>query len=236
MPLSLKRPIEIPLDESAARDLQTELGRALRPSLEFKHVAGVALAYTRGEATAHVAAVVLTTTTWAIVHSQQAVLPVVRRRESDYENFREAPLLLEVLVRLAIEPDLIFVEGYGIAHPRRFGVASHVGLALDHPTVGISDFFPSSCVGSSAHFPGSGGRAKRGSRSALHLSHGRHLVGYEVHTQPEDAPLYVSPGHKLNVEDAVELTLRASPWRRLPEPLHAAMIAASQARDAAEKG
>lgn len=236
MALSLRRTIDDPIDEATARASQLELSRSFRPGTQFKNVCGVSLAYERGEGKAHVAAMVLSARTWSVVHSQQAAFDVRRPREPDFENFREAPLILEVLLRLAIEPDVIFVDGHGMAHPRKFGVASHVGLALDHPTVGISDLWPSGCAGSAARFPPPGGLAPRGTRVALRLAHNGDVVGHEIFTRPEEPPIYASPGHRVDLDEAWELALRASPWHRVPEPLHAARVASQKARDSVDKG
>jgi deoxyribonuclease V len=131
---------------------------------------------------------------------------------------------------------VLFVLGHGAAHPRKFGVASHVGVALDHPTVGIDEYWPLGCAGSASRFPPVGGLVRRGSRTTLRLAHNGDVVGHEVYTRPEEPPIYASPGHRVGVEDASELALRASPWHRLPEPLHAAVMAARRSRDAAQRG
>jgi deoxyribonuclease V len=222
MVLGIKRVVPDPLDEQSAEALQLELARALHPGTQFKQVAGVSLVYAPGETRAHVAAVVMSTTTWSVVHSQEAVLEVTRARVADFENFREGPLFLAVLQRLVIEPDVVFVEGHGIAHPRKFGVAAHVGLALDVPTLGVGDYWPTGCAGSPNNFPTVRNRVPRGSRTALRLALNGNIVGHEIYTRPEQRPLYVSPGHRVGVDEASELVLRASPWHRFPEPLQGA--------------
>lgn len=232
MPLVVKRAISEPPDDQAALALQTEVAREVRLGDRFKHVCGVTLAYDADETTAHVVAVVLGTTTWSVVHSQRAVVALGPPRAPGLENFREAPAMLEVLARLVLEPDVIFVDGHGIAHPRKFGVASHVGVSLDLPTVGVSDVWPSGCSGR----PSALHRSRRGTHAAIRLSLNGDVVGSDVCTQAEEPTVYVSPGHRVDVDGAVALLLRASPWHRLPEPLHVARTLARAARDEASSG
>ena len=224
--------ISTPATEAEAHEIQTELARRVRLGEQFKHVAGVDVAYSRDDKRAYVAVVVLSTTTWRPVHDQKAILPVPRPYESGMLGFREAPLMLEVLTRLAIEPDLILVDGNGIAHPRRFGLACHVGLALDHPTVGVAKTWPSNCRATNVNFRGQ----PRGAKAALLLETGGHRVGYELFTQENTNPVYVSPGHRVSVEDAASLVLRSAPHYRVPEPLRAADQLANAFRREEEGG
>lgn len=216
--MDVRNEIPEPQSDEEARALQVELARRVRLGAEFKNVAGVDIAYSKDDQRAYVAAVVLSTTTWKPVHDQKAVLPVTRRYESGMLGFREGPLMVEVLSRLAVEPDFIMVDGNGLAHPRRFGSACHVGLALDHPTVGVAKTWPSGCRATNVNFRGQ----PRGAKAALVLDEGGHRVGYELFTQPNTNPVYVSPGHRVSVEDAASLVLRCAPNYRFPEPLRAA--------------
>jgi len=214
--------IQEPATEAEAHELQTELARRVRLGEEFKHVAGVDIAYSKDDKRAYVAAVVLSTTNWSVVHDQKMVLPVTRPYESGMLGFREGPLMVEVLTRLALEPDLILVDGNGIAHPRRFGSACHVGLALDRPTVGVAKTWPAGCRATNVNFRGQ----PRGAKAALLLDTGAHRVGYELFTQANTNPVYVSPGHRVSVEDAASFVLRCAPHYRFPEPLrHADQLA-----------
>lgn len=211
-----------PGTEAEAHAIQIEFARRVRLGEQFKNVAGVDVAYSRDDKRAYVAAVVLSTSTWSVVHDQKIMLPVPRPYESGMLGFREAPLVLEVLTRLAIEPDLILVDGNGLAHPRRFGLACHVGLALDHPTVGVAKTWPSGCRATNVNFRGQ----PRGAKAALLLETGSHRVGYELFTQENTSPVYVSPGHRVSVEDAASFVLRSAPHYRYPEPLrHADQLA-----------
>lgn len=140
--MQVKVAIPDPSDGAEARDVQSSHAKLVRLGMRFRNVAGVAVAYSADEMEACVVASVLSTTNWKTVHEQRATLPVQRPRDPEMQGFREGPLMLAVLARLAVEPDLILVSGDGVAHPRRFGLACHVGVALDHPTIGVSSLWP----------------------------------------------------------------------------------------------
>lgn len=136
-------------------------------------------------------------------------------------SFRELPLLLPALERLSRRPDLLVVDGQGIAHPRRFGIAAHLGVLLDLPAIGC------------AKSPLSGRPVaplgdERGARVAL-LDRGE-LVGHELRSKDRTKPLYISPGHRIGHEEAVEWILRLGKGYRLPEPTRLAHLAAAGKR------
>lgn len=219
-----------PQSPEDAVQIQTDFAPSVRLGEQFKHVAGVDVAYSRDDKRAYVVACVLSTNNWKVVHEQRAILPVPYGYESGMLGFREGPLALEILTRLAVVPDLILVDGNGTAHPRRFGLACHVGVSLDHPTVGVAKTWPSGCRKTGAVVSG----APRGAKAALLLETGGHKVGYELFTQPNTNPVFVSPGHRVSVEDAASFVLRAAPHFRQPEPLRAADQAANAFRKSEE--
>ena len=108
-------------------------------------------------------------------------------------SFREAPALLEAFDRLKTRPDVVLCDGQGIAHPRRLGIASHLGLWLDLPTVGCAK----SRLCGKYDEPG----PDRGDRSPL-VDKGE-VIGAVLRTRAEVAPLFVSPGHRCDLEGAV---------------------------------
>ncbi len=122
-------------------------------------------------------------------------------------SFREAPPLLAAFARLRAEPDLVVLDGQGTAHPRRFGLACHLGLLLDVPTIGCAK---SLLVGEH----GALGRA-RGSRAPL-VHHGE-VVGAALRTRDDVAPVYVSPGHRIGLASSCAWVLRLCRGVRLPE-------------------
>jgi deoxyribonuclease V len=127
-------------------------------------------------------------------------------------SFREAPALLEAFRALPATPDVVLFDGQGIAHPRRFGLASHVGLWLGLPTVGCAK----SRLTGTAPDPG----PEAGSYRTLRDS--GETVGRLLRTRSRVKPLYVSPGHRCDVPGAARLALRATRGFRLPEPIRVA--------------
>ena len=139
-------------------------------------------------------------------------------------TFREGPPLLAAFAKLAQTPDCVLFDGQGIAHPRGIGLASHLGLLLDLPAIGCAK---SRLVG--AHEPVG---EKRGCRQAL-IHKGRE-VGAAVRTRERVRPVFVSPGHRISLERAVELVLACCRGYRLPEPLRRAHIAVNLLRGAGD--
>ena len=123
-------------------------------------------------------------------------------------SFREGPLALAALERVQTRPDVLMFDGQGYAHPRRLGLASHLGVYLDMPSIGVAK---SRLVGTYAE-PG----PNIGDRSPL--VHRGEVVGVALRTKPRTNPLFVSAGHKLDLETAVAVVLRSLRGYRLPEP------------------
>ncbi len=147
-----------------------------------------------------------------------AVEDVYAIRKADFPyipgllSFREGPAVMEAIGRLRERPDLILFDGQGIAHPRGLGIACHVGVLLDIPSIGCAK---SRLVGSYAE-PG------RKSGSSTGLMHNGRLIGRVVRTKDNVRPLFVSPGHRVDVDDAVRMVLECSRGYRLPEPVRRA--------------
>jgi deoxyribonuclease V len=129
-----------------------------------------------------------------------------------YLSFREGPALMEAIQRLKSRPDLLIFDGQGIAHPRRMGIASHLGVILDIPSVGCAK---SRLVGIYRE----PGRVK-GARSAI-MVNGR-KVGAVLRTRKDVKPVFVSPGHRVDIEGAVDVVLKCTKRYRLPEPIRCA--------------
>lgn len=123
-------------------------------------------------------------------------------------SFREAPVCLAVIEGLETKPDLVLVDGQGRAHPRRFGIACHVGHELGVPSIGVAK---SILVGRHGELG-----EERGSTVPL-IDHGE-VVGMAVRTRSGTKPVYVSVGDLITLEDAVEWVLRTTGRYRLPEP------------------
>jgi deoxyribonuclease V len=134
-----------------------------------------------------------------------------------YLSFRETPALLAALAGLRRRPDLILCDGQGLAHPRRFGLASHLGVLLDVPTIGVAK---SRLVGTHGPVPEARG-------AWVPLRDGAETIGAVLRTRAGARPVYVSVGHRVSLETAVETVLRCAPRYRLPEPVRRAHVLAS---------
>jgi deoxyribonuclease V len=138
-------------------------------------------------------------------------------------SFRESPSYLAALANLSQLPELLLVDGQGIAHPRGLGIASHLGVHLDMPTIGVAKTLlygkPEGDLGEKAG-------------SAVQLIAKSQQVGWVLRSKDKVKPLYVSPGHKVSMESALEFVRSLLGKVRLPEPLRQAHVAAGDARRA----
>jgi deoxyribonuclease V len=129
--------------------------------------------------------------------------------------FRELPVLLEAFARLTRTPDLILVDGQGLAHPRRFGIACHLGLLLDAPTIG--------CAKSRLFGRHRAPSVRKGGVAHLYDEDDR-VIGAAVRTKDRTNPIYVSIGHKIDLPTAIRYTLACDRGYRLPEPTRQAHL------------
>ncbi len=139
-------------------------------------------------------------------------------------GFREVPVLARAFAQLPVKPDLIFVDGHGIAHPKGLGVASHLGVVLDVPTIGVAKSVLRGTVeGDLPDVPGA--------RAPL-VWKGR-LLGMALRTRRGANPLYISIGHRVSLDTALAWVERTLRGRRLPEPTRLAHEEAARVRLAA---
>ena len=132
-------------------------------------------------------------------------------------SFREIPPLLEAFSQLQTEPALVMVDGHGIAHPRRFGIAAHLGLLLDKPAMGCAK---SRLCGKAAE-----PNTERGAYEYLYDAD--EVIGAVVRTRANVRPVYVSIGHRIALDSAITFCLTCGSGYRLPEPTRQAHNAAS---------
>ncbi|GAB3213123.1 Endonuclease V [Marinactinospora thermotolerans DSM 45154] len=205
-----------PADPEAARAVQERLAGRVRPeALEadaVSVVAGLDVTYAVDEERLVAAAVVMTADTLEVVETSV----VTARPRFPYVPglfaFRELPPLLEAVDRLRVRPDVYVCDGYGLAHPRRFGLACHLGVLLDRPALGVAK---SAFVGRTE-----APAAQRGAWSELR--EGEEVLGRALRTREGVKPVYVSVGHRVDLEGATRLVLRLTPRYRLPEPIRRA--------------
>lgn len=160
-----------------------------------------------------------------LVESAMAHLPTDFPYVPGLLSFREIPVLLEALSILKSQPDLLMVDGMGIAHPRRMGIAAHLGLILSIPSIGVGK----SLLCGKYDMPG----LNKGDRSDL--IHRKEKIGTVLRTKANTNPLFISPGHLISHETANKMVLNCMGKYRLPEPTHIA-DKFSKIRPAKEKG
>ncbi len=160
----------------------------------------------------YAAVVVLRLPDLGVVERASAVVPETWPYVPGLFSFRELPPLIEAFANLRSVPDVLMFDGHGIAHPRRFGLASHAGLIFGKPSLGCAK----TRLTGEHREPG----ARRGAAAALVLD--GDVVGAVVRTRPGVKPVFVSPGHRCDVASAVALVLAATRGYRLPEPVRLA--------------
>jgi len=171
-------------------------------------VCGLDVSYQKRADDFFAAAVVLSYPAFEVIEIRTAVAKSPFPYVPGLLSFREIPVLALALAQLECRPSLLACDGQGLAHPRRFGLACHLGLLYDIPSIGLAK---SRLVGQ-FDIPG----AARGSWSWLIDKQER--IGQVVRTRDGVAPLFVSPGHRLSFDKARELALALSPKWRLSEP------------------
>jgi deoxyribonuclease V len=171
-------------------------------------VAGIDVAYGRRGGPARAAIVVLDRTTLETLDEVAVSRPVSFPYVPGLLSFRELPAVCEALARLARLPGLLIVDGHGRAHPRRFGIASHLGVHLDHPSIGIAK----SRLTGEHDEPG----PERG--DGVPLMDKGEVIGWVLRTRAGCRPVYVSIGHRVSLETAVTLAMALTTRYRLPEP------------------
>ena len=185
---------------------------AVRRGIET--AAGVDVSYDKRSPTVYAAVVILQLATRRVLETATAIHETAFPYIPGLLSFREVPAALVAFARLRREPDCVLCDGHGIAHPRRFGLACHVGLLLGLPTVGCAK---SVLVGQYRE-PG----RRRGSYRMLYDKGER--IGMALRTRDGVKPVYVSPGYRVSFRQARALVLRAHGGHRVPEPIRLAHL------------
>ena len=206
MRLAHEHPWNVSPQEAIAIQRQLRQWVAAKNELgEVKTVAGVDVS-TRGEMS-HAAVVILSYPDLNPLASSTATLPLQFPYIPGLLSFREAPAVLAAFDKLSKLPDLIIVDGQGMAHPRRLGIATHLGVLLDHPTVGCAKSW---LCGTYEQPPATAG-------SFSYLYDRDEVIGAVVRTRNGVEPLFVSIGHKVDLDTAIAYVLRCCRNYRLPE-------------------
>ncbi|MEW6002496.1 MAG: deoxyribonuclease V [Nitrospirota bacterium] len=141
-----------------------------------------------------------------------AIRKVVFPYVPGYLSFREGPAIIEAFNKLHIRPDLILLDGQGIAHPKGIGLASHIGVLLDIPAIGCAK---SRLIGEYKE-----PEYKKGEWSSL--KYGKKVVGAVLRTKDNIRPIFVSPGHKIDLRVSIKIVLSCTSTYRIPDPLRKA--------------
>jgi deoxyribonuclease V len=209
---------QINIDE--AKEIQRGLANQVSRKSEAikpRFIAGVDISAPDSRGIARAAAVILNYPELEVIEVKTAEDTVNFPYIPGLLSFREAPLVLAACQQLSTNPDLLLVDGQGIAHPRRLGIASHIGLLLNIPTIGCAK---SRLCGTHAPV-----KAEAGAYAEL-VDKGE-IIGVALRTKAEASPIYISIGHKIDLLTAIHWAMNCCRNRRLPEPSRLAHLAAS---------
>ncbi len=209
------------LNTSQAMEIQRRLAAKVSRNSQVitpKFIAGVDISVKRGQEIATAAVVVLSYPELGVVERKLARGKLGFPYIPGFLSFRESPLILAACEQLSITPDLILVDGQGIAHPRRFGLASHLGLFLDTPTIGCAKSLLCGEVKEPGVEPG----------SYAEITDKGETIGVALRTKLGVKPVYVSIGHKIDLETAIHRVMRCCRGYRLPEATRLAHQAAGE--------
>jgi len=198
------------LTPGAAIALQRRLGskvvRLGRPG-ELRHVAGTDVGFERGGRITRAAVAVLAFPGLELVDQAVVRQPTRFPYVPGLLSFRELPALLAALDRLHVRPDLILCDGHGLAHPRRFGLASHLGVYRGIATIGVAK----------SRLVGEHGEPMQVRGAWVPLTAGGETIGAVLRTRPRTQPVYVSIGHRVSLPLAVRYVMACTTKYRLPE-------------------
>lgn len=193
-----------------AIEIQKSLAENVRMEDDFdeiRTVAGVDVGFEDDNTVTRAAVVVLDIETLEPVTSAVARLPTTFPYVPGLLSFREVPAVLEAMKQLLVRPDLLLCDGQGIAHPRRLGIAAHLGLLVDIPAVGVAK----------SRLTGTYGELPREKGATVPLMDKGEQIGVVLRTRTNVKPLYISPGYRISIKTARELVMKCVTRYRLPE-------------------
>lgn len=198
------------IDPVAAKELQEDLRQQIK--LEPlpkppKFVAGADISFDFGSDLMHAAIVVLELPEWNAVARSLALDVTSFPYIPGLLAFREMPVLLKAWNQLKMKPDVLILDGHGIAHPRRMGIATHFGIVIDHPTIGCAKNI---LVGTHGELG-----IQKGDRADL--VDGSEKVGIALRSRTNVNPIYVSPGYKCSFDDAYKIVMQSLTKYKLPK-------------------
>ena len=219
--MNIPTDLTFPTTLEAARLIQNQLRQQviLEDRLPSIHtIAGVDVGFVDNNRLTRAAVVIMSFPELTLLESAIAQLPTSFPYIPGFLSFREIPAILEALKSVRIPPDLIFCDGQGYAHPRRLGIASHLGVLLNCPTIGVAK---SRLVGTHGEVP-----LQKGEWTALVEQ--AETLGAVLRSRTGVKPLYISSGHRISLSTAINWVLSCLTQYRLPEPTRLADKLASR--------
>jgi len=217
LPVQFDSKFSVAKARAMQRRLAEQVIREDRLPGKIRFVAGLDVAYV-GEMSIGAAAV-LDYDSLALIESQVAHVETRFPYIPTLLSFREISPTFAALKKLKSQPDVLLVDGQGIAHPYRLGFASHLGLIVDNPTIGVAK---SILCGKAENMTGKGG---------VYLIDNGEIVGAAVMTRAGRKPVYVSVGHKVSLERAIEIVKHCIRTHRIPEPILTAHKIANEEKE-----
>ena len=221
--MDIKRLHDWKVNYHEACEVQRQLVRKLSfqfPGCEIKTVAGADISYSKMKPEVYAGVVLLKIPEFEVIEQVWCCSEVTYPYIPGLLSFREGPHLVEAFKKLTESPDVALFDGHGIAHPRGLGLASHMGLLLDIPTIGCAK---KNLVG---HHDLVGEEV--GNFSIIEFSH--RPVAVALRTRKNVKPIFVSPGHKMCLQKSLEIILKSLREFRLPEPIRLAHLFVNQIR------
>lgn len=211
------------LDAPQAVALQRELAARVVTDVPLPTctlLAGADVSNNPYSSTLYAGVVVLRLEDMTVVERRGAIAEGTFPYVSGLLSFREAPVLLQAFARVESQPDAVMCDGQGIAHPRRLGIASHLGLWLEVPTIGCAK----------SRLTGRFGELSPQAGATTPLTDRGTVLGMVVRSKKDVQPLFVSPGHRIDLESSVRWVLAACRRHRLPEPTRLAHLYVNELR------
>ena len=199
-----------PTDTAGAISIQNHLRSQVVTTNQFESittVAGVDAGFEQEGTITRAAVVVLQLPELTLLEQAIAYRPTTFPYVPSLLSFREMPTVLDAMSQLTLEPDLILCDGAGIAHPRRLGIASHLGVLIDKPTIGVAK----------SRLLGTYGELADDKGAWAPLMDKGERIGAVLRSRAGIKPLFVSAGHRISLETAIDYVLQCTPKYRLPE-------------------
>ena len=187
---------------------------------EVKYIGGADISFNRGESTVYATIVVLRLSDLEEVERSLVVGTIDFPYIPGLLSFREVPILWEAWQQLKQKPDVLVLDGHGIAHNRRFGVASHFGILADIPTIGCAKKI----------FVGTHQELSEEARNMVGIYDKNELLGAVLRSRSKVKPIYISVGHRITLPDALRIIQQCITKYRLPEPTRQAHLIANELR------